>query len=104
MSDIEQENQNLRNEMAALKAEMKVMTEQMTAQMKELMALKSQPSPPPISTQAQSTVLSLISTAPVSTTPFTIPESRPWGMPFEENRPLFAGVSTFANQQVTPTP
>ena len=95
MSEIDQENQKLRDELTALKEEMKAMT----AQMKELMILKT-----PISTQAPSTVLSLVSTTPISTTPFTIPESRPWGMSFEEIRPLLVGASASATQQAIPIP
>ena len=98
--DLREENQGLRNELATFKAQMEVMT----TQMKELMALKNQ-APPHTPTLAPSTVLSLVSTAPMSTAPFTIPEVRPWGMPFNgENRPLFAGASASATKQQIPVP
>ena len=92
MLEVEQENQQLKEEVTSLKA----MMEQMSTQLAQLMAARNRPPTPPPLTQAQA----IVSTAPTSTTPFTIPEVRPWGMPLnEESRPLFAGVSTTVTKQ-----
>ena len=101
MSDVEQDNQRLRDELAALKEEMKTMT----AQMKELMILKTPPPPPPTPTQAQSTVISLVSTAPVSTPQYTMPEGYPWSVHVnqsEGSRPHISEIPFSATQQAIP--
>ncbi|XP_039682945.1 uncharacterized protein [Medicago truncatula] len=80
MEFLEQENQVLREEVAAMRIKM----DEMTELMKMLSAAQNQPPPPPppISTQAEATV-SIVPqwTIPISTSPNSMPEGRPWGVP-----------------------
>ena len=70
MSEIEQENQQLKEEVTSLKA----MMEQMSTQLAQLMAAQNRPPTPP----PHDAVLWPVSSSPASTLPFTVVESRPW--------------------------
>ena len=70
MSEIEQENQQLKEEVTSLKA----MMEQMSTQLAHLMAAQNRPPTPP----PHDAVLWPVSSSPASTLPFTVVESRPW--------------------------
>ena len=93
MENIEQENRELREEVATLKSGM----EHLTSLMEALMAAQNQArTPPPVNTQAQTqtvsrpqvTVIYEIVSAPISVVPtsavdarYQMPPGYPWGMP-----------------------
>ncbi|KAK2410593.1 hypothetical protein QL285_045950 [Trifolium repens] len=79
MDIVEQENVELREEVATLRAKM----ERVSARMDSLVVAQNQP--PPLSTH-QATIISEIGATPVSAVPIsdpqhTMPEGYPWGMP-----------------------
>ena len=81
MEDFEQENIELRGTVATLQEGM----ERLNALVDSLEAAQNQPPPP--NSQVHTTVISEITTTPVSAaavnTPlFTMPEGYPWGIPF----------------------
>ena len=91
MSASDTKNQDLRDEVATLKATIESLNTQMT----QLLAAQNQAHSSPVQT----------STVAASTTPFKIPTFRPWGMDANVNQgsqPLVTEIPTYVTQSLGP--
>ncbi|GAU22854.1 hypothetical protein TSUD_282210 [Trifolium subterraneum] len=91
MSNFEEENHMLREQMTTMQTEI----EKLTSMVASLMAIQNQ-APAPVPQSSSTFVPPPVSSAPFSTPQFIMPEGYPWGMPVgfpgEESRPVVSEV------------
>ncbi|KAK2374332.1 hypothetical protein QL285_075304 [Trifolium repens] len=101
MDHLEQENQDLREEVTSMKAEI----EKLTAMMATVLAAQAQASVPQLT---ETSLVQPTTTVLTSTPQFTMPEGYPWGMPlhvFSEGlRPVVSEIQAYIAQQAVSVP